>query len=148
VADRGPDNASSAPSWFQRACLQCLEQSDKNGDFNTTALLKQPHCPDTSAAFLRRVQSVTWNRKFLLSKSEINGGHLFGLAPADTKVGDLICILYGCSVPVILREYKTQGDHYFEVIGESFVYGMMDGEARVGLSDEEVERKTMSFKLR
>jgi hypothetical protein len=146
VADRGHNNAC-APSWFQRACLQCLEQSDQNGDFNTTALLNQPHCPDTSAAFLRRVQSVIWNRKFLLSKAEVNGGRLFGLAPADAKVGDLICILFGCSVPVILREHLTE-DHYFEVIGESFIYGMMEGEARVGLSDEDVKAKAVTFKLR
>jgi hypothetical protein len=51
-------------------------------------------------------------------------------------------------VPVVLRELKTQDDHYFEVIGESFIYGMMDGEAREGLSDEEVEAKSMTFKLR
>ena len=147
VADRGHNN-TCAPSWFQRACLQCLEQSDKNGDFNTTALLNQPHCPETSAAFLRRVQSVVWNRKFLLSKSEVNGGRLFGLAPADSKVGDIICILFGCSVTVILREHITQDDRFFTVVGESFVYGMMDGEARMGLSDEEVEAKTITFKLR
>jgi hypothetical protein len=51
-------------------------------------------------------------------------------------------------VHVVLREHKALGDHYFEVVGESFVYGMMDGEAREGLLDEGVEDMTMAFKLR
>jgi len=32
-------------------------------------------------------------------------------------------------VPVLLREFKTKRDHYFELVGEAYVHGMMDGEA-------------------
>jgi hypothetical protein len=127
VADRGPDN-TSPPSWYQTACLHTLWQS-YCGDLMTTETLKDPNCSQVIAEFLRRVQSVVWNRKFLLSTEVINGDRLFGLAPAATKLGDSICILYGCSVPVILRNHVTPNDHYFELIGESFIYGMMDGEA-------------------
>jgi hypothetical protein len=147
VADRGPNN-TKPPSWYHRACLHCLEQSGTDGDIDTIAILNAPKCSHIVADFLRRVQSVIWNRRFLLSKAEVNGDRLFGLAPGGTRRGDIICILYGCSVPVVLREHKTQDDHYFEVIGESFIYGMMDGEAREGLSDEKVEAKSMTFKLR
>ena len=52
--------------------------------------------------------------------------------PNETRVGDLICILYGCSVPVILREIKdpnTQETLHYELIGESYIYVLMDGEA-------------------
>jgi hypothetical protein len=31
---------------------------------------------------------------------------LLGLVPEEAQVGDLICILYGCSVPVVLRRLK------------------------------------------
>jgi hypothetical protein len=147
VADRGPNN-TEPPSWYHRACLHCLEQCGTNGDIDTTAILNQPKCSHIVADFLRRVQSVIWNRRCILSKVEINGDRLFGLAPGGTKVGDMICILFGCSVPVILREHITLDDHYFEVIGESFVYGMMAGEARQGLLDAEIEAKTTTFKLR
>lgn len=51
---------------------------------------------------------------------------LFGLCPPDTKVGDIICILHGCSVPVVLRE-KQSG--YMSLVGEAYVHGVMDGEA-------------------
>lgn len=151
VADRGPHN-TKPPSWYHRACLHCLEQGrTTSGDIDTTAILNQPKCSHIVADFLRRVQSVIWNRRLLLGKAEVHGDRLCGLAPGGTKVGDLICILHGCSVPVILREHVTLEDHYYEVIGESFIYGMMDGEAAEeaeALSKEEVERKTVTFKLR
>lgn len=96
----------------------------------------------------------------------------FALGPHDTKPGDLIAILLGCSVPVVLRkvkkvecpegskvppwnwkateyEYKlpqakpqsrktSENQEYnddmretecFQLIGECYIHGMMDGEA-------------------
>jgi hypothetical protein len=147
VADRGPNN-THPPSWYHRACLHCLQQHSASGDIKTEALLSQPKCSHIVADFLRRVQSVIWNRRFFLSERQVEGERLFGLVPGATRMGDEVCVLYGCSVPVVLREHKTQDDHYFEVIGESFVYGMMDGEARGCFSAEEVEANTMTFKLR
>jgi hypothetical protein len=48
-----------------------------------------------------------------------------GLAPSTALKGDLVCVLLGCSVPVVLRE---EGDHYI-FIGECYTHGIMDGEA-------------------
>ncbi|KAH7357189.1 hypothetical protein BKA65DRAFT_222136 [Rhexocercosporidium sp. MPI-PUGE-AT-0058] len=50
-------------------------------------------------------------------------GHLC-LAPVRSKVGDKIVVLVGGKVPYILRV----GDGGFEVVGESYVHGIMDGE--------------------
>jgi len=50
-----------------------------------------------------------------------------GAAPAETVVSDLVCVLFGCSVPVVLRPI-TDADE-FTLIGECYVYGFMDGEA-------------------
>lgn len=47
-----------------------------------------------------------------------------GLGPAQVQSGDCLCILYGCSVPVILR---PEGDHYL-FVGEAYVHGAMHGE--------------------
>ncbi|OGM41821.1 hypothetical protein ABOM_009660 [Aspergillus bombycis] len=59
-------------------------------------------------------------------------GGLVGLCPPGTKRGDFICILYGCSVPLILRESsKKARRNCFRVIGEAYVHGKMDGEALV-----------------
>jgi hypothetical protein len=48
-----------------------------------------------------------------------------GLAPDDARYGDLICILFGCSLPVVLRQV---GDHYI-FIGAAYFHGWMKGEA-------------------
>lgn len=51
---------------------------------------------------------------------------LFGICPPESRSGDLICILHGCSVPVVLR----QEEHgYMRLVGEAYVHGKMDGEA-------------------
>ena len=48
-----------------------------------------------------------------------------GLGPTNAQKGDLVCIFYGCSVPVIIRKY---GQHY-RFVGESYIHGLMDGAA-------------------
>jgi hypothetical protein len=56
------------------------------------------------ASFLRRVQQVIWNRS--LARSQLM--HSLCMVPKATEVGDIIAILYGCSVPVVLRKhFKT-----------------------------------------
>jgi hypothetical protein len=80
-------------------------------------------------AYLERVQNVVWCRKFFLTKPGSGTPArppMFGLAPDKAAVGDLLCILYGCSVPVVLRKL-AHGQYQF--IGECYVHGMMDGEA-------------------
>jgi hypothetical protein len=62
-----------------------------------------------------------------------------GLAPAHAEAEDLICILYGCIVPYILRRNKT-GTGY-ELVGESYAHGVMDGEF------VEVDRPTETFEI-
>ncbi|MCJ1390761.1 hypothetical protein MMC18_003622 [Xylographa bjoerkii] len=136
VADRGPDG-NNPPSWYHRACLHCLANRTNTGDINTAVLIARGQ-PTMMVEFLKRVQSVVWNRKLLKSEDE----RCFGLAPTRAEVNDIICILYGCSVPVILREHRTQTATFFEFIGESYVHGMMDGQAMSG------KRKQQEFELR
>lgn len=47
-----------------------------------------------------------------------------GMAPSQAKRGDVVCVLYGCRVPVLLR---CCGDNY-KFVGECYVDGFMDGE--------------------
>lgn len=53
-----------------------------------------------------------------------------GLAPATAKKGDFVTVLLGAPVPYVLRprEGGREGNEY-TLIGESYVYGVMDGEA-------------------
>ena len=113
------------PSWYRRAFLHCLAESTPNGDINTKALIKA--CTDSTLVvnFLHRVQSVIWNRKLFVSKDN----KWLGLAPMAAQENDIICILYGCSVPVVLRKQEVEGESFWELVGECYVHGMMDGEA-------------------
>lgn len=126
VADRSPEGGNP-PSWYHRACLNCFAHSTSTGDIDTGALIANPRSSSIMTTFLRRVQSVVWNRKFLKSAMRDS----FGLAPMGTEEGDIICILFGCSVPVIVREHRSLAGEfeYYELIGEAYVYGLMDGEA-------------------
>jgi hypothetical protein len=75
---------------------------------------------------------------------------IFGLVPDDADKGDYICILPGCSVPVVLREVKhvpastqDKGTHY-EFVGECYAHRMMDGEAVEAITAKDYQ----TFELR
>ena len=73
-----------------------------SGRVDTTALINNER-NSIIAEFCRRVHAVIWGRSMFRTES----GKL-GIACSDVKVGDKICILYGCTVPVILSvQHKT-----------------------------------------
>lgn len=69
------------------------------------------------------------NRKPFIS----NEGYV-GLVPAHSRPGDIICVIFGAIVPFVLR--KLQNEQY-ELIGEAYVFGIMDGEFLEGSPREE-----------
>jgi hypothetical protein len=52
---------------------------------------------------------------------------LIGAAPEDAMVGDTVCVLIGCSVPVCLRQDSSSG--HWTLVGECYVDRYMDGKA-------------------
>jgi hypothetical protein len=130
VADRGPDG-TNAPTWYRRACRECLNHTNTNGDLNTNVFkdLALDDTPRTMNLFLERVRGVVWCRKFFLTNGseKEDRGH-YGLAPSGAQENDVVCIFFGCSVPVVLRESKKKPGLY-QFIGECYVHGMMDGES-------------------
>lgn len=48
-----------------------------------------------------------------------------GIAPGHTQVGDVVCVLLGGEVPFMLRDEGP----YWQLIGEAYVHGIMNGEA-------------------
>lgn len=97
VADRSPEGHDPLP-FYSRACREVFQHSIDD-TLDTTMLMN--HGSSVIADFLRRVQAVIWNRR--LMKTERSW---LGLAPKEAKEGDLICILNGCSVPVVLRKVQ------------------------------------------
>jgi hypothetical protein len=75
---------------------------------------------------------MSTNRRLLVT----NDGYI-GLGPMKARQGDHVCILYGCSVPVILREINGG----FSLIGEAYVHGCMDGEALALVNEGKLSEK-------
>jgi len=63
------------------------------------------------------------------------------MVPELARTGDLVCVLFGCRIPVILR----QKEDYFIFIGESYVHGIMFGESMTEL--RKGGHKVREFKL-
>ena len=52
-----------------------------------------------------------------------------GAVPHGVQSNDLICVLFGCSVPVVLRKRSHEESYVF--LGECYLHGFMDAEAIV-----------------
>jgi len=53
----------------------------------------------------------------------------FAMTPLMTEIGDVICVVEKCRIPMLLR----QQDDHFVIVGSCYVQGLMDGEAAVML---------------
>jgi hypothetical protein len=74
---------------------------------------------------------------------------LYRIAPGNAQNGDSICILADCTVPVVLRRHRsTTNQVYYELIGEAYVHGKMDGEAMADLDREALEDNLQWFTLK
>jgi hypothetical protein len=93
---------------------------------------------------MERVRCVTFRRRLLTLQKRTDDS--LALGPYEAKKGDLVCILNGCSVPVLLRMFvngnpikynlnsppQVDIDHdvvHYQFVGECYVHAMMDGEA-------------------
>lgn len=51
-----------------------------------------------------------------------------GLTSRAAQIGDFVVIVPGLGAPLVMR-HVTDKNSYWQIVGEAFVYGMMDGEA-------------------
>jgi len=148
VADRASDGKST-PFWYRRACMYSLRKTSPDGDLNTSKLIANKSLPETVIEYLKRVQAVVWSRKFLVCKDSTDQSEwLFGLGSRYIKGGDLVCILFGCSVPVVLRKCGDDSPNlHYEFVGECYIHGKMDGEVLAGMDEESIAKATVEFNL-
>lgn len=71
--------------------------------------------------FTERMIFVKGRRMVVLSN------HYIGLVPAGSQKDDLIWILKGGKVPFVLR--RVSGEDCWELIGEAYIHGIMQGQA-------------------
>jgi len=64
-----------------------------------------------------------------------------GIGMQEIQRGDVICILFGCSMPIVLRQVGGEGGGHWVVVGECYVHGVMEGEGLEVLRREEVQEQ-------
>jgi hypothetical protein len=97
------------------------------------ALLDKNDNPSLPNPFMSERANLTNKRRLIKTRR----GYL-GMTSMYTEPGDFVCILFGGTVPFVLRG----GPDSWEFIGDCYVHGFMDGEA---FEDSDVEIKR--FKL-
>lgn len=85
----------------------------------------------------KSLTAMAWNRKLTGTASGRPA-----LVPENVIQGDLVCALYGCPVPVVLRRIR----HHYIFIGECFVDDFMDERQHFNVQLE--RRREMVFDLR
>jgi hypothetical protein len=89
------------------------DQAGQDVDFNT---------------FLSRFSYVT---RQMARKIMVTNDGILGMAPCRARKGDVVVILFGCSIPVVLRPTVEA----YQVIGEAYVHGYMNGEIKEEISN-------------
>ena len=105
------------------------EQGDEKDDWIARLL-------EFSQRFGEAVASLSVMRTFFITSK----GYM-GMGPEPLIEGDVICVVLGCSVPLLIRQTR---DHHI-LVGECFVWGLMDGEA---LRGRKAHDKLDTFRLR
>ncbi|KAJ4307633.1 hypothetical protein N0V84_012595 [Fusarium piperis] len=118
-------------------------KTEENGDTGEAYLIPFHELSDSDSAakfasiFLDRLQSLWASRAFAVTER----GYM-GFVRPGTRVGDEVCILYGCPSPLVIRpdegEYLLVGDCCFE--------GMMRGEMVKKQEEGEFVLQDLTFK--
>jgi hypothetical protein len=111
--------------------------------------LLEMELPKDVESLLQAIRATVWNRRtFMATKSIDSKGTIVGLMPKHARVNDQLCVLYGCSVPVVLRKHFFGDKHCWELIGEAYVEGYMDGEGISLLSLPTLKATEHEFEIR
>ena len=86
-------------------------------------IIKNDPTPEASK-FISSVCYCFYGRTFIQTRE----GYI-GLAPRTARPGDHVCILLGCSTPMLLRPARK---NQFRVVGECYTHGLMSGKALLG----------------
>jgi hypothetical protein len=152
-ADRDSEGGR-APEAYHSAMVQLMQPSSElsNGNHGSSIdveELLETDLPEHVKGFLEVARDVVWNRRTFNGSKHNGGNPLVGLIPRYAKAGDQLCIIYGCSVPVVLRKQRGENDHhYWQLIGEAYVHGHMDGEGISEMSPTMLESEMVEFEIR
>jgi len=114
----------------QQALPAC--DAEKFTSIFNAALLAKGYHPDYRARFTQLIYRM--GTSFSHRRTVFTSDERLAIAPLSTQAGDQIWILGGSSTPVILRSVS---EGCYSLVGQAFVYGVMDGEAVAGTKELE-----------
>ena len=144
-ADRD-DQGKPAPIYYRSAMSQLLQLSSERLKSSDDIVSHNPledissidveelletDLRDHVRTYLEIVRDVIWNRRTFRAGAvpKFSNFPLVGLAPQGAKAGDVICLLFGCTVPIVLRkQQRSTAEVHWRLIGDAYVDGIMDGE--------------------
>jgi Heterokaryon incompatibility protein (HET) len=122
-------NSTQFSAEFTAFRLYLALEAAKQGKEINEALF--PEGMDTLRDFAngRNVDDIYWSASRFCTGRKVfcTQQGMFGLGPANLRKGDLCCVLFGAQVPFILRSVGMK----YKLVGESYVHGIMKGEAVV-----------------
>lgn len=77
---------------------------------------------------LRTCLEVSWGKRLAI----LDTGFI-GIVPAESIVGNHVCVLKGCTLPLVVRQISEE---CYKLLGESYFHGVCEGE----LTDTKFER--------
>ena len=98
---------------------ELLPASHRDGQ-DIISLLRSMSIGGSVESYASLAGNFCFNRSFIITANA-----RMGIGPTGTRIGDVVTVLFGGSVPYVLRK---QRDGYL-FIGESYIHGLMDGEA-------------------
>lgn len=85
------------------------------------------------------VQALVSRRVFVTSRGWV------GIGPEVTSVGNEVCVLFGSPTPMVVWELPSAGEKLVRLCGESYVHGIMHGEAVEAMEAGEFEETTFNI---
>ncbi|KAG6178779.1 hypothetical protein E4U36_006175 [Claviceps purpurea] len=108
--------------WFLLKHWYATEMLDFFAKMGCSTALTTSTLPADCAAYASSL-GLTVNRYALCVMKE----RFMGLVPLLAKEGDKIVVIHGCDVPYVIR--RTQEQSHYQLVGEAYVHGVMNGEA-------------------
>ncbi|KAH8588661.1 hypothetical protein B0O99DRAFT_354896 [Bisporella sp. PMI_857] len=91
-----------------------------------------PPIPSNNTPVLQTYCDFCWDRKAYLTERG-----LVGLAPGAMQLGDIVCVIFGCDTPFVLR---PEDNHYL-LVGSCFLLGFMGASTTRMLMEEPIGGK-------
>lgn len=147
VCDRDA-HGMPAPTRFGLAIKHLFKRMLESRGLDTLEILEDGDQLDPNTVeFLKRVHDMTFNRRIFVSNINEFQGNLLGLVPKDARIGDTIALLFGNSVPVILRSSCDGGARYMKIVGATYVDGKMEGEILHELGEGRIDEIAQIFEI-